>query len=147
MFAGFQVNKSTPLATEATVARSLRQKLIAGNIANIDTPFYKAKDIDFEHALIDKKNKIYHDKTNEPKLELARTNEKHFKALDFPEVAKQTIFFRDGHMQRNDANTVDLDVETTELSKNAIMVQALDSANMKLKGIFKSVLESSAKLG
>lgn len=145
MFAGFSVNKSAPLYAEAIAGRTLRQNLISGNIANIDTPFYKARDVDFESALIDKSAKIY--KTNrEPKLELARTNEKHFAALEFPDYSMQTIYLRDGHLQRNDANTVDLDVETSELSKNSIMIQALDTANSKLKGIFKNVIETSSKL-
>ena len=139
-------NKSSTLYREAVEARGLRQKLIAGSIANIDTPYYKARDVDFESALIAEKNKIYNNASAAPKLELAQTNEKHFAALDFPESAKQTVYFRDGHMARNDANTVDLDVETSELSKNSIMVQALDTSNMKLNAIFKSVVESSSKL-
>ena len=40
--------KAKPLMEEALNARALRQDLIAGNIANIDTPFYKARDVDFE---------------------------------------------------------------------------------------------------
>lgn len=31
-------------------------------------------------------------------------------------------------MARNDANTVDLDVETTEMGKNTVMINALDNA-------------------
>ena len=45
MFAGFSPNKSKALVVEATQARVLRQNLIASNIANIDTPFYRAKDV------------------------------------------------------------------------------------------------------
>ena len=49
-------------------------------------------------------------------------------------------------MARNDANTVDLDVETTELSKNAIMVTALDRAMRQSGQIFKSVIDASSKI-
>ena len=120
MFAGFSPNKSKALVVGATEARVLRQNLIAGNIANIDTPFYKARDVDFETALAQQKREIYKlgSEKNEPKLELAKTNEKHFDALElFPKAINPTIFLRDGHMARNDANTVDLDIETSELSK------------------------------
>lgn len=55
MFAGFSPNKSKALVVEATQARVLRQNLIASNIANIDTPFYRAKDVDFQTALVSKK--------------------------------------------------------------------------------------------
>lgn len=147
MFSGAFVTKSSPLVENALENRSLRQKLIAGNIANIDTPFYKARDVDFETTLINKKNEIYKENSvSEPVLELAITNEKHMKALRFPDVSIPSIFLRDGHMQRNDANTVDLDVETSELSKNSIMIQGLDAANSKFKAIFKEVIDSSAKI-
>lgn len=145
MFAGFQTSKSKQLVNAALEGRVLRQQIIAGNIANIDTPFYKAKDVDFESALIAKKNEIYGVKT-EPKFELAVTNEKHFATLDFPSAKNSTVYLRDGHMARNDGNTVDLDVETTELSKNSIMVQALDGASKKQGDIFKSVIDASGKI-
>lgn len=146
MYAGFSTSKSKQLVEAALEGRVLRQKLIASNIANIDTPFYKSKDVDFESALIAKKNEIYSKNSGEPKLELAVTNEKHFPALDFPSNKQATIYLRDGHTARNDANTVDLDVETTELGKNALMVQALDSASKKHGEIFKSVIDVSGKL-
>ena len=66
--------------------------------------------------------------------------------MDFPASNGATIFLRDGHMARNDANTVDLDVETTELSKNAIMVTALDRAMRQSGQIFKSVIDASSKI-
>lgn len=149
MFAGFHPNKSKVLVNEATAARVLRQNLISGNIANIDTPFYRARDVDFETALAQKKAQIYNENKDntEPKLALATTNEKHFNALElFPEVKNPTIFLRDGHMARNDANTVDLDIETSELSKNSIMIQALDNASKKLGGIFTSVIDASGRI-
>ena len=59
MFAGFSPNQSKALVVAATEARVLRQNLIAGNIANIDTPFYKARDVDFETALAQQKREIY----------------------------------------------------------------------------------------
>ena len=49
-------------------------------------------------------------------------------------------------MARNDGNSVDLDVETTQLSKNTIMFNALIQANKKDTAIFRSVIEASAKV-
>lgn len=54
-----QTSKSKPLLEQASWVRALRQDLISGNIANVDTPFYKAKDIDFETMLIQKTREIY----------------------------------------------------------------------------------------
>ena len=146
MYAGFSTSKSKQLVDSALGSRVTRNQLIASNIANIDTPFYKAKDIDFETALIEKKREVYKLGASEPKLELARTNDKHFAAIDFPSVKIPTIYLRDGHMARNDANTVDLDIETSEMSKNVLMIQALDSASKKYGDIFKSVIDASGKI-
>ncbi len=48
-------------------------------------------------------------------------------------------------MARNDGNSVDIDVETTEMSKNSIMFNALVQANKKDKMIFMSVIDASQK--
>lgn len=137
--------KAKPLMEQALAARSLRQEMIASNIANIDTPFYKARDVDFETTLIQKANEMYG--TPEPKtLEMAQTHESHLASTDNTSWSKGTIYLRDGHMARNDGNTVDLDVESTEMSKNAVMVDALTQALKRNSTIFKSVLEASGKL-
>jgi len=39
--------------SQALVLRAERQRVIAGNIANADTPGYKARDFNFAHALRD----------------------------------------------------------------------------------------------
>ena len=142
---GFSISKSYDLMAEGLNDRALRQKLISSNIANIDTPFYKARDIDFESALSKKAQEIF-GVDNEKRLKLAKTHKKHFQSIDFVSSKKPTIFFRDGHMARNDANTVDLDIETTQMSKNAIMFNALTAAIKKDSMLFKAVIEASGKI-
>ena len=140
-----ETSKSKPLIEAAMAAREMRQKLISGNIANIDTPFYKARDISFESVLKQKASEIY-GANDDRKLELARTDEAHFAAQDFPRSDVSQIFLRDGHLARNDANTVDLDIETTELSKNSVMLTAIDSAYKREGAIFRSVIDASSKI-
>lgn len=140
-----ETSKSKPLIEAAMAAREMRQKLISGNIANIDTPFYKARDISFESVLKQKASEIY-GANDDKKLELAKTDEAHFAAQDFPRSDVSRIFLRDGHLARNDANTVDLDIETTELSKNSVMLTAIDSAYKREGAIFKSVIDASSKI-
>ena len=140
-----ETSKSKPLIEAAMAAREMRQKLISGNIVNIDTPFYKARDISFESVLKQKASEIY-GANDDKKLELAKTDEAHFAAQDFPRSDVSQIFLRDGHLARNDANTVDLDIETTELSKNSVMLTAIDSAYKREGAIFKSVIDASSKI-
>ncbi|WP_107811421.1 flagellar basal body rod protein FlgB [Campylobacter concisus] len=137
-------SKSSPLVESALAGRELRQKLISGNLVNVDTPFYKARDIRFEDVLKEKANEIYNT-SSQKKLQLAKTNEAHMAVVDFPKSDTAQIFLRDGHMARNDANTVDLDVETTEMGKNTVMINALDNAYKAQSNIFKSVIDASAK--
>lgn len=139
-----QISAARTIAQEALDYRSMRQDLIAGNIANVDTPFYKSRDIAFENMLAEKINKAY-DNQASLKLNLAQTNSMHLQPTDNSSSGAK-IFFRDGHMSRNDGNSVDLDTETTELSKNGMMYNALLTALKKDKAIFTSVIESSGKI-
>jgi flagellar basal-body rod protein FlgB len=141
----FEISKVHSLLVEGMNGRALRQELIASNIANIDTPNYKARDIDFESALIQKSKDIF-EENGSKKLKMAKTSSSHLSGYSDIGDEKATIYLRDGQMQRNDGNTVDLDVETTELSKNAIMYDALTAALKKDGMIFKSVLDASAKV-
>lgn len=66
--------------------------------------------------------------------------------MEIRDPSKSTIYLRDGHLARNDANTVDLDVETTEMSKNTVMITALDGVLRRQSNIFSSILDASSKL-
>ncbi len=140
---GLTITKSLPLATQALDFRALRQKLIAGNIANVDTPFYKARDIRFEDVLARQAHTL---EEKGPKLQMAKTDPKHMDPIDTQNSQTASYFFRGTHTTRNDGNNVDIDVETTEMSKNAIMFEALTNAIKKEGMIFKSVLEASSKV-
>ncbi|MCF6339792.1 MAG: flagellar basal body rod protein FlgB [Sulfurimonas sp.] len=141
---GIQISATHSLLAKALDYRAMRQDMISSNIANVDTPFYRPRDIRFEEALIYEKNKILN--KNSPKLELAQTNASHITPKDEENIFKPTVYFRDGHMARNDGNSVDLDVETTEMSKNAIMFNAVINTGKKSSRIFKSVIEASQKV-
>jgi len=138
------ISRAAELASAALDYRAARQDMIASNIANADTPNYKPRDISFENALRAKKAEIFHDKSHE--LQMAQTDEKHLKPKHETSSLKPTTFFRDGHMARNDGNSVDIDVETTEMSKNSIMFNAIIAARKKDGLIFRSVIEASQKV-
>ncbi|WP_331774312.1 flagellar basal body rod protein FlgB [Sulfurospirillum sp. 1612] len=141
----FEISKSFGLMEQGLNARALRQEMIAGNIANIDTPNYKARDIDFEASLAHSAQKLY-GAHQVAQLKMAQTNQKHLSGYHDSDISKPTIYLRDGHTQRNDGNTVDLDIETTELGKNNMMFNALSAALKKDSTIFKSVIEASSRV-
>ncbi len=139
-----QITKSFELMKEALDYRAMRQDMIASNIANADTPFYRPKDIRFEEKLAEEKRKAFGYDSH--KLELAKTSSKHLGGVDESAASKAKVFFRDGHMARNDGNSVDLDVETSEMAKNSIMYNALINGMKKQAGIFRAVIDYSGKL-
>ncbi len=70
---------------------SVRQKLVASNIANVDTPGYKAKDIDFQ-----------------------------FEFMSLAQVGSPHVVDEPGLVVKNDGNNVSLDREARLLSENAL---------------------------
>jgi flagellar basal-body rod protein FlgB len=141
---GIEVSATHSLATKALDYRAMRQDMISSNIANADTPFYRPRDLRFEDMLAEQKAKILNQA--DPKLQMAQTDSAHFPLEQEQNSYKAKIFFRDGHMARNDGNSVDLDVETTEMSKNSVMFNALVNAIKKDSGIYKSVIDASSKV-
>ena len=136
----FEITKTFPILEKSLYYRQIRADLISSNIANVDTPFYKPKDIRFEEALDEEKRRIYN---KEKKLDLAKTSPFHLEPKNLNDNLKPIVFFRDGHLQRNDGNSVDIDVETTEMSKNTLAYQATVEAIKKEIQIFNAVLEYS----
>ncbi|HIP21110.1 MAG TPA: flagellar basal body rod protein FlgB [Sulfurimonas sp.] len=138
---GVSVSRTGKLLNDAMTYRSMRQDMIASNIANADTPNYKPRDINFEQALIQKKAMLL--KSDSNTLKMAQTDASHLKPKAQSNSFVPTVYFRDGHMARNDGNSVDIDVETTEMSKNSIMFNALVAAKKKDAGIYMSVIDAS----
>ncbi len=141
----FQFFKSMELAKSALNYRSIRSDLINSNMANVDTPYYRPKDIHFESHLIEESNKLF-SVSDSKKLELAKTDNQHLDPIEDIDNGKATLFFRDGHLARNDGNSVDLDVETTEMGKNGVMYNALVEGLKKQSAIFRTVIDASGKL-
>ncbi len=120
--------------------RSYRMQLLAGNIANADTPNYKAVDFNFASAL--KKARGDSSKVNVPNgkpVVLARTDGRHYEAL--PPSSKAAVArlggqgagasvaadvqYRQAVQRSIDGNTVDMDVERTAFAENAAQYQIL----------------------
>lgn len=98
--------------------RSARQELIASNIANADTPNYKARDIDFAKAL---QGAI---SGNGPKLQLAGTVSNHLNGGTGASVMGAPVMYRNVIQPSADGNTVDMDVERAQFADNALRYEA-----------------------
>ena len=103
-------------------AASLRNEVIANNMANSDTPGFKRSEVDFENRLLKAL-----EKKPQPKL-LTLTNPRHMQikienSLDGFQpkvrVITDTSF-------RNDGNNVDLDIEMANNTKNSLTYDAIN---------------------
>ena len=117
--------------------RGERQKVISSNIANIDTPNYKTKDLVFEHEL---------NKVKEPRLQLAQTTNNHIPNVNpMRNLPNPRLVEVQGLQEQNDGNNVNIDTQMGEMSKNKVIFDALQSSIKKDSRLFRSVIESSAK--
>ncbi|GAE24247.1 flagellar basal-body rod protein FlgB [Halalkalibacter wakoensis JCM 9140] len=105
----------------------IRQNAISQNIANADTPNYKAKQVSFKHTLDEVMN-------NNHSLKANRTNERHLEFSGNPndvmiQTNRQSVYNHNG-------NNVDIDFEMAELAKNQIYYNALIE---RMNGRFSSL--------
>lgn len=119
--------------------RSQRQELIAANIANADTPNYKARDIDFKAAM---QNALAGNEAPGAGLNTTKTAAGHMDAsatsVDFVPTGKPgEPMFRPLIQGSVDGNSVDMDVERNQFADNAIRYEA--SVNM-INGQLKRLL-------
>ncbi len=115
----------------AILARSQRAELLATNIANADTPNYKAKDIDFASALEQAKFK--------QSKSLSTTHEKHFD-LTIDELESNSMYRIPSQPDTGDGNSVDLQVERSLYVQNAMEYQAsLRFMTGKIQGLKKAL--------
>ncbi len=133
------------LAQEALDHRALRRDMIASNIANVSTPMYRPKDMNFEQMMALKADRMFN-RDRDLKLAVALTHKNHLLPPEDMEDTRPTMFYRDGHLARNDGNSVDLDVETSEMGKNDVMYQALIGALRKQGGIYTNAVDSSKNI-
>lgn len=99
--------------------RAARQELLASNIANADTPNFKARDINFASAL---KGAL---SGTSPKLAMSATSSTHLSnAGDGNSVMGAPVQYRNVLQPSADGNTVDMDVERAQFADNALRYEA-----------------------
>lgn len=100
-------------------------KTIAQNIANVDTPNYKAKNVSFKDVFAQSKMNS---------IEAYRTNERH---ISFENSGSHPGVFNYSNLKyRNNGNGVDMDKEQADLAANQIYYNALvDRINSKFSSL------------
>ncbi len=98
--------------------RAARQELMASNIANADTPNYKAKDIDFASALQGALS------GSGQKMPVAVTSPGHLAGATGESVMGAPVQYVNPLQPSADGNTVDMDVQRSQFADNALHYEA-----------------------
>ena len=106
---------------------SRRQQVLSANIANVDTPGYRAQDVTFEDQM--------------GLLNMVRTAGRHITPL---ESSAGFRMFDVGTKAKPNGNTVDLDRELTEVTKNGFQyVTLMQFLQNKLRTLRASITEGA----
>jgi flagellar basal-body rod protein FlgB len=106
-------------------ATSLRQRVIASNIANTDTPGYRAKDVDFK-SLVAREG-----------VKLLTTDPRHLKGTEGKAGAKVIV---EDTPSWGDGNNVELNIEMAKMIENALVHDtAITVMSTKIR-MFKNAL-------
>ena len=115
-----QLNDALGFQQRALSLRAYRQEVLASNIANADTPHYKARDIDFKASL---QGALGGKDLRVGQVDLARTSAGHLSAAgSAPGGAR--LLYRTESQSSVDGNTVDMDVERAAFAENATQYEA-----------------------
>jgi flagellar basal-body rod protein FlgB len=130
----FDINAHLGVHAEALRVRSQRSELIANNLANADTPNFKAQDLDFRAALA---------AAGRPGagVKLATTQHGHIDpAARNGGLDPAALKYRVPLAPSLDGNTVDAQVEQAAFAENAVRYQAtLTFLNSRLRGLMTAI--------
>ena len=107
-----------------------RQQVLANNIANADTPNFKARDFDFRSEL----ERAVQQGRNTTGTGLATTQKGHIQGGK-PQFTVDNLQYRNPHQARMDGNTVDMDMEAQSFSSTTrcVIKQACNLLMVVLK--------------
>ncbi len=120
---------------QALSLRTTRTEMLASNIANADTPGYKAVDIDFKSAL---QASVDHRGQSHGASSLSVTNSRHIQLGT--EGANAETLYRVPNQSALDGNTVDEQLEKSAFADNALRYQAsLEFLSGRFRGMMAAL--------
>jgi flagellar basal-body rod protein FlgB len=115
-----KIDKYFNFQQKALDLRAYRTEVLAGNMANAETPYYKAVDFNFADAM--KAQMGGHGSGKD--LPLVATDPRHFSTSPTDGARSVDMLYRDAVQPSVDGNTVDMDVERGAFMDNALHYQS-----------------------
>ncbi|WP_124949218.1 flagellar basal body rod protein FlgB [Sulfuriferula thiophila] len=113
------INNELQFQEAALRLREQRQQLLASNIANADTPNYKARDFNFNQAL----QGVLARNASTPTA-MAQTASGHMPGVNDADFGGAPLQYRTVQQGSVDGNTVDMDTERNQFTDNALRYEA-----------------------
>ncbi|MBK7251415.1 MAG: flagellar basal body rod protein FlgB [Gammaproteobacteria bacterium] len=131
----FDLDGNLALHAAALKLRAQRTELIANNLANADTPGFRARDIDFRSALAAVQG------GSDGGVRLETTSARHMGAADATAgAAPGGLRYRVPLAPSLDGNTVDVQLEQAAFAENAVRYQAtLTFLNQRFRGLLTAI--------
>ena len=121
------------------VALNLRahlQQVLASNIANADTPTYKARDFDFVAEL----GTALASRGSLQASVMTRTSSGHLKGIDHGPVGPAALKYRVPVQASVDGNTVEMDAERAQFADNAVRYEtSITLLGMQIKSLLSAI--------
>ena len=129
-------DKTLKALTTAMNFREMRQELISSNVANANTPGFKAKKMDFEEALARALDV-------DGQMQMNVANERHHNVGNggFNNLEPEIYDDPNGVISEN-GNTVDVESEMAKMAENKLMYDTLVQLINKKMGIMKYAINS-----
>jgi flagellar basal-body rod protein FlgB len=118
---------------EALNLRARRQEVLSANIANADTPNFKARDFDFSSKLTQAVER------GRPSMAMASTSSRHI-SVEAQTLNEGELMFRTPNQSSIDGNTVEMDAERVAFADNAMRYELnLTVLSSKIKSLLSAV--------
>ncbi|MBN1847714.1 MAG: flagellar basal body rod protein FlgB [Deltaproteobacteria bacterium] len=122
------MSRTATILSRALDFRSANQKIIAGNLANIDTPGYKTREFNFENVL-----QKASDKTQ---IHLKTTNHRHITDVTLPHVQDVEI---------KQSGSLNLDTEMAKMMRNNLLYETSTKLLSKKFQSLREAIESGRR--
>ena len=132
-----QINNNINMFNKALDGYWLRDKVINQNISNINTPNYKKLRVNFEDQL--------REAMTSRETKLNTTHNKHLPTTKSLDQVEPNIGIDKSYSYRFDKNNVNIDTESADLAKNAIMYNAVINQVTNEFDKIKNVINEGSK--
>lgn len=123
-------SSTIPYLSKAMDAAMLRDTVIANNIANVDTPRFKRREVIFEQKL----KKVLDNQSNHGKLNIYNSRQNELNAISSWQDLEPSLVEVNDESYRNDGNNVDIDIEMAKRTKNELYYDVMaQSVNHEIR--------------